>query len=89
MDNSVDHKLPDLRKKTAWYLGYSVVALSFIFIAQGNTFAQCLRIRSFYSDIVFAFITTFAGAVYIRKLNQYLNRTYPLHRRSAHDWPDK
>lgn len=78
MDSTAQHRTASLLFKFKWQIGYTIVALSFIFIAQGNTFSQCLRIPSFYSDIIFAFSTTFLTAFYLKKLFEKLNQTDPL-----------
>lgn len=77
MDSPVQQRTVSFLFKFRWQIGYSIVALSFIFIAQENTFLQCLRIPSFYSDIVFAFATTFLTAFYLEKLDKKLNLTHP------------
>jgi hypothetical protein len=77
MDGIVHNSTFNFLFKFRWQIGYTIVALSFIFIGQGNSLSQCLRIPSFYSDIVFAFATTFLTAFYLEKLNKKLNETHP------------
>ncbi|MBL7692462.1 MAG: LytTR family transcriptional regulator [Flavipsychrobacter sp.] len=78
MDSVVHYSTFNFLLKFRWQIGYTIVALSFIFIGQGNSLSQCLRIPSFYSDIAFAFATTFLTALYLEKLNKKLNITHPL-----------
>ena len=78
MDGALRYDELKFQSKAGGFIGYSVIALSFIFIAQDNTLLQNLQIPSFYTDVLFAFASTFLTALYLRKLNQHINNTYPM-----------
>jgi hypothetical protein len=63
--------------KLIWGIAYMFIALSFIFIANDNTFFELLQIPSFYSDLIFSFAVTFGLGYYLQYLNTKLNKKYP------------
>ncbi len=65
------------KDKLLWLAGYPVIALSFIFIANDNSFDTLIHIPSFYSDILFAFIVTFLAGIYIKNLVKKLDKSNP------------
>lgn len=66
-----------LTKAVLWLITYFLIALSFVFLANDNTFQELLQIPSFYTDIIFSITVTFAVGFYLRKLNGKLNQEYP------------
>ncbi len=59
-----------------WGMAYLLIALSFVFFANNNSFQELLRIPSFYSDIVVSFALTFLVALYLMKLKAKLDVRY-------------
>lgn len=61
-----------------WVLIYPLIASSFIFIANDNTFEQLVQIPSFKTDLLFALVTTYAVGGYIKwitlKLDQSISK---------------
>lgn len=57
-----------------WLLVYPVIACSFIFIANDNSFYQLIKIPSFTTDILFALGTTYFVGWYVRWLSLRLER---------------
>lgn len=65
--------------KLLWLAGYPVAAVSFIFIANDNSFAKLVHLPTFFSDLLFAIVVTFATGIYIRYLVGRLDARLPWH----------
>lgn len=59
-----------------WFFSYLLIALSFNFFANDNSFKELLRIPSFYTDVIFSITITFLIAFYLKKLNTKLDLKY-------------
>lgn len=77
MSEELQHIKVNRYNKLLWIIAYCLIAISFIFIGQGNTFDQLLKIPSFYSDLIFAITVTYIVGNYLRRLNNYLNSVCP------------
>ena len=69
---------PQLKHKLILVIIYSMIAISFSFIGQENTFAELLRIPSFYTDLLFSFTLTFLVAIFTHWHNKKLYSKYDL-----------
>jgi LytTr DNA-binding domain len=67
--------------KWLWCIGYPVLAISMIFIANDNSFVALFKIPSFYTDLLFAFSVTFLAGLYIKRITVLLDTKYPWHER--------
>lgn len=65
------------RERFLWRIAYLLIALSFVFLGNDNTFRQLLEIPSFYTDVIFSIAVTFAIGSYLDKLNAKLDFKYP------------
>ncbi|MBX7243261.1 MAG: LytTR family transcriptional regulator DNA-binding domain-containing protein [Bacteroidia bacterium] len=59
-----------------WMIVYPLTALSFIFLANGNSFSQLLQIPSFYSDLLFAGGMTFLVGQYLKWISLRLDKHF-------------
>lgn len=57
-------------------LFYLVIAVSFVFIANDNSFRDLLKLPSFYSDVFFALLTTLAVGLYVHLITVRLDRKH-------------
>lgn len=57
-------------------LFYSIIALSFLYVGQDNSFSSLIKTFSFYSDLVFSFTATFLAVLYIKWYNKRLFNQY-------------
>lgn len=60
-----------------WTTTYIAIALSFILVANENTFHFLLHAKSFYTDIFFSLLSTFGIGLYLKALNIKLDKKYP------------
>lgn len=65
------------KDKLLWIAGYPAAALSYIFFANDNDFADLVRLPTFYSDLLFALIVTFLAGLYIRWITLRFDKTHP------------
>ncbi|MFN8247567.1 MAG: LytTR family DNA-binding domain-containing protein [Ferruginibacter sp.] len=63
--------------KFLWTITYLIISLSFVFIANDNSFQFLLNNRTFYTDILFSLTVTFGIGFYLVTLNSKLNRSCP------------
>jgi LytTr DNA-binding domain len=63
--------------KLIWLIGYPFIALSFIFMANGNSLSELIRLPSFYSDLILAFTLCSVAIFYIRKITDRLDQQLP------------
>lgn len=54
---------------------YLVIALSFVFIANDNSFNVLINTPTFYTDVLFSIIVTFATGYYLNTINNKLNQS--------------
>jgi len=62
--------------KVIWVIAYLLISLSFVFIANDNSFQFLLNTSSFYTDIFFSISITFTIGFYLHVLNVKLNKKY-------------
>jgi len=62
--------------KLIWVIVYLLISLSFVFIANENSFQFLLITPSFYTDILFSISITFGIGLYLDALNVKLNKKY-------------
>jgi len=63
-------------KNFYWGATYLLIALSFVFIANDNTFSFLISNPSFYTDILFSIFATFGVGFYLKYLNKKFDVKY-------------
>lgn len=61
--------------KILWVLLHLIIACSFIFIANDNSFYAAIKVPSFKTDFLFAIITTYLVLRYLKWISHKLNKT--------------
>lgn len=62
------------KSRIVFWLGYLLIASSFIFVANNIPFNKLITLPSFYTDILFALVVTFMVGFYVQYLNNYLDK---------------
>lgn len=65
------------KSRIVFWLGYLLIASSFIFVANNIPFNKLITLPSFYTDILFALVVTFMVGFYVQYLNNYLDKKLP------------
>lgn len=65
-----------VQSKLIWVIIYLLISLSFVFIANDNSFEFLLTNPSFYTDIIFSISVTFIIGFYLKNINTILDKSY-------------
>lgn len=62
----------------AWmfWLVCPALALASVHVGNDNTFAELIRLPSYFTDLILAFISTYGVVLYLRNFHAFLNRRY-------------